>query len=104
MKTTGVLWKQYLASWPEGQWFDDSDVTFNGQHDVDEADIPDDAEVEFSCGVVFKDEADREGVSLVSNFRRWLKARDSLTFVVSIPKDAEAQLREALKVLKGTVR
>jgi len=104
MKTTGALWKEYMASWPEGQWFDDSDETVNGQSDISVEVIPDDAEVEFTYGVVFKDEEDQDGVSLVSHFRKWLKARDSLTYVVSIPKDAEAKFLEAVKSFKGTVR
>ena len=104
MKTTGALWKEYLASWPEDQWFDDSDETVNGQAGDAVSDIPDDSVVEFTSGVVFKNTDDREGVSLTSHFRKWLKARDSLTLVVSIPKDAEAQFREAVRVCRGTVR
>ena len=102
MKTTGALWNEYLASWPDGQWFDDSDETFNGKSDVDP--VPDDAVVEFSCGVVFKSAEDREGVSLVTHFRRWLKVRDHLTFVVTVPRGAEAQFRDAMAALGGTVR
>ncbi len=104
MKTTGALWKEYLSSWSEGQWFDDSDETVNGLSDIAERDVPDDSEVEFTCGVVFKDTEDQEGVSLTSHFRRWLKARDSLTFVVSIPKDTEAEFRKAVRAFKGSVR
>lgn len=104
MKTTGALWKEYMASWPEEQWFDDSDDTVNGKRDVAEADIADDAVVEFSCGVVFRSAEDQRGVSLVSHFRNWLKARDSLTFVVTIPKAAEADFRSSMKRLSASVR
>lgn len=104
MKTTGALWKEYLASWPEAQWFDDSDETVNGQAGDAVGDVPDDAVVEFTSGVVYENAEDREGVSLTSHFRKWLKARDSLTLVVSIPKDAEAQFREAVRACRGTVR
>lgn len=103
MKTTGALWNEYLASWPDGQWFDDSDETIDG--DSGGVDIvPDTAVVEFTCGVVFRNADDKEGTSLVSHFRKWLKARDSVTLVVSVPKEAEAKLREAVKGFKGSVR
>lgn len=102
MRTTGALWNEYMASWPEGQWFDDSDETVNGLTDV--AEVPNDAVVEFTCGVVFRHADDQDGMSLTSHFRKWLKARDSLTFIVSIPKEAEAEFREAIKACKGSVR
>ena len=102
MKTTGAVWKEYLESWPKGQWYDDSDETVNGMTDVDP--VPDDAVVEFTSGVVFRNESDREGVSLTRHFSKWLKERDSLTFVVSIPKDFEVQFCESIKAFRGSIR
>lgn len=102
MKTTGAVWKEYLDSWPEGQWFDDSNETINGESDVHP--VPDDAVVEFTCGTVFRTADDSEGVSLTRHFTKWLKTRDNLTFVVSIPKDSEEAFRDAVKFLRGAIR
>ena len=106
MKTTGAVWKEYLASWPEGQWYDDCDETINGisVDDFNGAEIPDDALVDFSTGVVFRNQDDTDGVSLTSHFRAWLKARDSITLVVQVPKGQEEALRAAVKGMKGNVR
>ena len=30
MKTTYAEWKEFLDSWPEGDWFDDADVAIDG--------------------------------------------------------------------------
>lgn len=86
MKTTGAVWNAYLASWPDDQWFDDSDETFNGKEAGGES-APDDAVVEFSCGVVYLNEDDSDGVSLVSHFRRWLKAQSIAYVQCEVPKD-----------------
>ena len=106
MKTTGAVWKEYLASWPEAAWFDDSDVTINGVPDEEfgAGEIPDDAIVEFSAGIVYRDEGDKYGVSLTSHFRAWLKAQDSITLIVQVPKAHEKALRAAVKGMKGSVR
>ncbi len=101
MKTTGFVWNEYLASWPDGQWLDDSDETINGRGPDDFIEIPATAVVEFSAGVVFKDEGDVVGKSLVSHFRAWLKQRDSVTLMVTVGKEHEQQLLAFVKSIKG---
>lgn len=103
MKTTGAIWNEYLASWPEGQWFDESDETVNGQSSDDFLEIPANAIVQFSEGIVFKDESDDDGVSLASHFRAWLKGRDSVTLFITVNKDQESALRDFVKGIKGKV-
>lgn len=48
MKTYGATWNAYLESWPEGQWYEDSDETINGTPCDDVAHIDSDAVVEFT--------------------------------------------------------
>ncbi len=104
MKTTGAQWNAYLASWPEGQWFDDSDETINGKPgDEIDGDIPADAVVEFSCGVIYADRDDAEGVALVSHFRKWLKAQSTAYLLCEVPKGKEDELKAFLKRLGGRV-
>jgi hypothetical protein len=100
MKTNGATWKAYLDSWPEGQWFDDSDEMYDGKAAEDL--VPaDSAEVEVTCGVIFRNEQDREGMDLVPHFRRWLKAQTHTSLVVQIPKEQEAALAAFLKTIQG---
>ena len=95
MKTTGALWNAYLASWPDGQWFDDSDETYDCKEPV-EADAPANAVVEFSCGTVLTRD-NKEVGGLVPHFRKWLNARDHITVLCEIPKQHEEALRAFLK-------
>lgn len=102
MKTIGATWKAYLASWPEGQWFDDADETIDGIPGNDlMGEIPDLAEVVFTCGVVYASPKDREGKSLVHHFRRWLKELSTATVVCEVPKDKLKSFAEMLKSISG---
>lgn len=94
MKTTGALWNRYMASWPDGQWFDDSDEHV-GPVSLRDGYIPkDDDIVEFSCGVVFKSEHDHEGKSLIRHFSAWKKSLSFDLLVCEVPKDKVAQFLE----------
>ena len=104
MKTNGKTWQDYLISWPLGAWFDDSDETINGvggDYLIEE--VPADAVVEFTCGVVYQSRDDHEGVSLVSHFRKWLKSLTMTTLVVTFPKDRLEEFTPMLKRLGGSV-
>lgn len=103
MKTTGAIWNAYLSSWPEGQWFDDSDEAINGTP-LDGGEAPANAEVTFTCGVVYRDDDDREGVSLVRHFRRWLKEQSVAFVQCEVPKDRLDELKAAVQSLGGKVR
>lgn len=103
MKTTGALWNAYLASWPEDQWFDDSDESVDGKP-LDGADAPEDAEVEVTCGVVYANRDDDEGKDLIRHFQAWKRAQDMQILVVEVPKAQADALRAAVKQMKGKVR
>jgi hypothetical protein len=93
MKATGKQWNDFLNSWPEGWWFDDADVTINGVSD-ESPDAPERIEntdrIELSCGVLFNGrEESAEGVSLVTAFRKWIKAQNYDTLQVEVPKTVD---------------
>jgi len=98
MKTNGATWNAYLNSWPFGQWFDDSDETYDGNESGDDAPA-DAAVVQFSCGVVYESSNDHEGKSLVSHFKAWLKEQTHAQVVVSVPKERLAEFGALLKTV-----
>jgi hypothetical protein len=103
MKTNAATWKQYLDSWPEGQWFDDSDETYDGVSgaDIDLSSVPNDAEVVFTCGVVYESERDQAGVSLTSHFKKWLRSQSHASLVVSVPHDRRDEFVALLSSVGG---
>jgi len=102
MRTNGATWKAYLASWPDGQWYDDSDERIDGkEHFEDEP--SDTSVVEFTYGTVYATRNDFEGVSLVSHFRKWLKAQMHTTVVCSVPTAELEDFKRMLKNIKGTL-
>lgn len=105
MKTNGATWKAYLASWPDGRWMDDSDETINGvlADGFVEDCVPDDAIVEFSSGVVYATEDDREGKDLVRHFRAWIKSQSVTRVVCEVPRGKEQEFAELLSKIGGKV-
>lgn len=106
MKINGKTWNEYLASWPDGQWFDDSDETVDGigpDHPSFPITPPDDSVVEIKCGVIFKGDSDRNGVDLIRHLSAWLKARDNKTLLVTFPNAKEAELMAFLKTIGAKV-
>ncbi len=101
MKTTGAMWKQYMDSWPEGQWFDDSDEHVNGVLLRDIETPPKDNDiVEFTCGVVFATERDDTGgKSLVRHFAAWKKSLTYDFFTCTVPKASVEQFKVAMAAL-----
>lgn len=102
MKTNGATWKAYIESWPDGQWYDDCDETINGK-ELDDQEIPDDAVVEFTCGVVYATRNDFEGSSLTRHFSKWLKAQTNEFVMCQIPKDRAQELAVYLKSIGGKI-
>ncbi len=106
MKTTGKLWKEFLDSWPEGQWYDDSDVSIDGTSEEEiEGVYSDSAIVEFTGGAVFpKDwEGGEKYFALASMFKKWLKQKETTVVICEIPNDAVGELKQAVLKLKGKV-
>lgn len=101
MKTNGATWKAYLASWPDGQWYDDHDESFDGKTPDGE---PDDlAVVEVSCGVIYENDDDREGKDLIRHFRAWERSLTRANVVCEVPKDKLDELAAWLKGIGGKV-
>lgn len=100
MKTTGALWNAYMESWPEGQWFDDSDEHVNGVLLGDMEGPPkDDDVVEFTCGTVFATDHDEVGKSLVRHFTAWKKTLTVDFFTCAVPKDSVERFKVAMTAL-----
>lgn len=99
MKTNGATWKAYLASWPDGQWYDDHDETFDGKQG--EGDPDDKAVVEVTCGVIYADENDHEGKDLIRHFKAWERSLTRVHVVCEVPKDKLDELAELLKGIGG---
>ena len=101
MKTSGATWKAYLASWPEGQWYDDHDESVDGAaFDGDPADT---AVIEVTCGVIYVDGNDREGKDLIRHFRAWERAQTHVNVVCSIPRDKADELAALVRSINGKV-
>jgi len=102
MKTNGATWNAYLASWPEDQWFEDSDECFDGvPGDEFIGEVQDHTVVEFTLGTICCRNGQNDGKSLVSHFNAWIKARDTVSIVVTVKKDQEQALRDFVKSIKG---
>jgi hypothetical protein len=101
MKTTGALWNAYLASWPDGQWFDDSDETFDGKEPT-AADAAPSAVVEFRSGSICDIDGKEIG-QLVPHFRKWLKAQSTVAVLCEVQKDKADELAAFVKSLGGKV-
>lgn len=103
MRTNYQTFKEYLDSWPEGQWFDDSDETYDGLPPDEAPEHPaPDAVVEFTSGVVF-DKNDKELGGLVSHFRKWERSRTRTNVVCDVPKERLDDLADFLKGIGGKV-
>ena len=99
MKTTGSLWNQYLESWPEDQYFDDSDELCNGVEMP--ANVQPTDEITFTCGVVFSGRDDYEGKDLVRHFSKWLRSQSNEEIICSIPKEKIKEFKTYLKSIGG---
>lgn len=101
MKTDGKTWNAYMASWPEGQWFDDSDETCNGGEMPQT--VPDDAVISLTTGIVFQDGTTTKGKDLVAHFNEWLKEQSTIRILVQVDPRHRDALVEFVKTIKGEV-
>jgi hypothetical protein len=91
IKATGAEWKRFYAdpaAWPEGAWHEDEEVKVDGvlaDDNVDLAEVLDTALLSISGGVVYLHEADDEGPTLETHFKRWRKAQSTVFMVVECP-------------------
>ena len=91
MKISGKLWNEYLASWPEDWWLDESDESVDGKL-LD--DMPEDYEVRDTDVLTVKwgyitqsAEQTVSGVSLIPHLIKWLKSKNATTILCSVPNE-----------------
>lgn len=106
-KTTGEEFKRYYndpVAWPEGWWHDDTLITVDGE-DWSENDLnlmPDTAVVKIESGYVVCGD-DGNTMSMDAHFRKWRKAQNSTTLVVTVENDKLEAVKEAIKAAGGKV-
>lgn len=100
MKTNGSEWSEYLNSWPDGQWMDNTEITVNGKPDEKVYEIYPTDIVEITSGEVYDAENECIG-TLVRHLSRWKKAQKMGTVIVSIPKENTQLLKDFLKSVGG---
>lgn len=90
--------------WPVGSYVEDTSYSVDGtpQEDeyIDPALFPDNAMITIEGYIVYEDGSTKD---LQREFSRWLKLQSSQVLLVSIPKEAEAQLRAFVASVKGKV-
>jgi hypothetical protein len=107
LKTTGLEFKRFYGD--EDFWGDhyQDEVTLivDGQtieNDIDADSYADSAVVEIENGYILS-ESGGEGDDIESFFKRWQKTQKSASFVVTVEKAKEAELRKAIEALGGVI-
>lgn len=93
VKTTGAEFKRFYndpAFWPEGAWHEDDDILADGEEPDILDEIPDNAMVSITGGVVFGLEG--EEPSLEAWFRKWRKKQTTASFVVECDVTKQADI------------
>jgi len=104
LRTSGAEWKAFCASLPEGWWHEDDTITVDGKPDDGEMDldnVPDDAVMTISGGILHLDQEGKSGKSLEQTIRFWRKRSDVTRIVVEVSKAQENDVREAVEKAGG---
>lgn len=110
VKTVGAEWSRFYSdkeAWPEGAWHEDEDVTVNGARpgdDFDFSEVPNEAQMTISGGIVFMKSDDDDGPSLEVHFKRWRKRQTTTVLIVEVPHERADAVRSAIKDAGGTVK
>ena len=107
IKTSGAMFKRFYnddSAWPEDSWHEDEELLVNGESIGDGSfdDIPDDAEVILSGGVVFGLPNGTE-TSMELHLKRWLKRQTTTVVLVECDHSAVDQVKAAVKAAGGRV-
>lgn len=105
VKTTGFELKQFYndpAFWPDGVWHEDEEVIVDGVIWSDDLNnIPDEALVKVSYGMVFNDTDDEP--SFETYFKRWRKTQTTTTFTVTCENSLLEPLKNAIRAVGGKI-
>lgn len=107
IKTSGAMFKRFYnddSAWPKDSWHEDEELLVNGEPIGDGSfdDIPDDAEVILSGGVVFGLPNGTE-TSMELHLKRWLKRQTTTVVLVECDHSAVDQVKAAVKAAGGRV-
>lgn len=107
VKIIGGEWNRFYAdesAWPEGAWYDDAEITIDGQlvDDFDLSEVSDTSMLTVSGGIVFLD-GSVEDLSLETHFKRWRKRQTTTVILVEIPKCDVDAIKSAIKNAGGKV-
>lgn len=114
VKTNGAEFKKFYfdPEWwftqndskgTEHTWWDDGLILINGEEVDDPEDCGDTDLVELVDGVVLGTVVGRAAPSLEGYFRRWKKAQNELSFLVSCPRSKEKEVRDAIRDAGGKI-
>lgn len=90
----------FNSEWPEDDYVDECSLSVDGEKIVKEdgtGDFPLSEKYELqSFGEIYRENSDHVR-SLDSAFRKWAKARTTVTMIVEVPKDKEEDIRAILR-------
>ncbi|WPJ72215.1 hypothetical protein DEEACLCL_00198 [Salmonella phage CRW-SP2] len=111
VKTTGVEFKTYYHDdtyWVKDAWHDHHAIKVNGEYieDIDDDNIPDNAEVVIESGVVYIPVNDESGyqekdISLVTHFKNWRKQNKYSVIVLLVEKELLNDVVTTVKNIPG---
>lgn len=108
IRTTGAEYKRFYnddEAWPADTWYEDESMEVNGENwdDREVVEIPDDAIVKLSGGIVLGHPGGTEP-TLETHFRRWKKLQTTATFVVECDLAKVENVKAAIKAAGGKVK
>ena len=115
VKIIGVEWNRFYAdesAWPEGAWYDDAEITIDGQlvdDDFDLSEVPDSAIMTVSGGLVFLDGSVNNAMNyqrqivLETHLRRWKKRQTTTVILFEVHKSDVDAIKSAIANAGGKV-
>jgi hypothetical protein len=107
-KTTGAEWSAFYAdksAWPEDAWHEDETVTVDGAEvdnlEFDPANLPPNARVTVSGGIVFLNADSTNGPTLEAYFKSWRKKQNTVFMTVEVSRTDAEKVQEAITTAGG---
>ena len=107
-KTTGAEWSAFYAdksAWPEDAWHEEETVTVDGTEidtlEFDPANLPPNARVTVSGGVVFLNEESTNGPTLEAYFKSWRKKQTTVFMTVEVSRADAEKVQAAITAAGG---